>query len=326
MKAIQIHQTGDIDVLKIVDIERPIPEKTQVLIKTSAIGVTYGDIMVQHGVYPVMPDLPATLGFECSGIVESVGEDVTGLVVGQSVAVLGTMGCYAEYVVADATMVMPVPDSIDKDLVAAFPITYLTAYHMLHSMGRIEEGQTVLVYAAAGGVGTAAIQLARLAGVNVIGLTSSDDKASYTKQQGAHHVINYKTEDVVQRVKELTNGDGVNLVLNSLAGNTLARDFEVLANMGQIIWFGFAAGYPQENLTEVVSNNFMKSTGIRTFTLYNIFENRELFISSFKTLLDYLNEGKIKPHIHEKLPLAEVARAHQLMESSVVKGRLVLKP
>jgi len=326
MKAIQIEQTGDTDVLEYVDIEQPSPDKGQVLIKTSTIGVTFGDIMVQHGVYPIVPPLPATLGFECSGIVESVGEDVSGIEPGQSVAVLGTMGCYAEYVVADKAMVIPVPDTMDKDIVAAFPITYLTAYHLLHTMGRVKPEQTVLMYGAAGGVGTAVIQLARLANVNVIGLTSSDDKASYAKQQGANHVINYKTEDVVQRVKEITGDKGVNLVLNSLAGDTFGRDFDTLAMMGQIIWFGFAAGSPQANLTELLGNGFMKSAGIRTFTLYNIFEMPELFTDSMKILIQYLKEGKIKPHIHEKIPLSEAARAHQLMEQSAVMGRLLLNP
>jgi len=326
MKAIQIKQTGETDVLEYVDIERPSPGKEQILVKTNAIGVTFGDIMVQHGVYPIMPPLPATLGFECSGIVESIGEGVSNIEIGQSVLVLGTMGCYAEYVVADKAMVIPVPDTIDKDLVAAFPITYLTAYHLLHTMGHIEPGQTVLLYGAAGGVGTAVIQLAKLANISVIGLTSSDDKAAYAKQQGANHVINYKTENVVQRVKEITDDKGVNLVLNSLAGNTFEHDFNVLANMGQIVWFGFAAGFPQANLTESLGNGFMKSAGIRTFTLYNIFENPELFVDSTKKLIQYLSEGKIKPHIHEKIPLSEAARAHQLMEQSAVMGRVILKP
>ena len=326
MKAVQIKKTGNPDVLEYIDIEQPSPGKGQVLVKTEAIGVTFGDIMVQRGVYPIMPTLPATLGFECSGIVESVGEGVSNIKIGQSVAVLGVAGCYAEYVVADEAMVFSVPDTIDKNLVAAFPITYLTAYHLLHTMGNVQSGQTILLYGAAGGVGTAVVQLAKMSGVNVIGLTSSDDKATYAKEQGADHVINYKTDDVVKRVYEITDGKGVNLVLNSLAGDTFEQDFNVLATMGQIIWFGFAAGYPQANLTESLGNGFMKSVGVRTFTLYNIFENPKLFAESMKTLLQYLAEGKIKPHIHEKITLSEAARAHQLMESSSVKGRLILVP
>ncbi|MFV1985556.1 MAG: zinc-binding alcohol dehydrogenase family protein [Thiohalomonadales bacterium] len=326
MKAIQMNQTGAPDVLHYLDINKPTPARGQVLIKIDSIGVTYGDIMVQRGVYPIMPTFPATLGFECSGIVESVGEGVSTIKTGQSVAVLGTMGCYAEYVVAEQAMVISVPDTIDKNLVAAFPTAYLTAYHLLHTMGYVESGQTILVYAAAGGVGTAVIQLAKLAGVNVIGLSSSDEKVNYAKQQGADHVINYKTEDVATRVKEITGDRGVNLILNSVAGESFEQDFKVLASIGQIIWFGFAAGFPQINLNESLGNGFMKSVGIRTFTLYSIFENPELFKSSVKTLLHYLEEGKIRPHIQEKISLSEAERAHELMESSAVTGRLILKP
>jgi len=302
-----------------------VPAEGQVLVKVSVIGVTYGDVMVQRGVYPVMPELPATLGFECSGVVESIGKGVSDISVGQSVAVLGTMGCYAEYVVAEQAMVIPVPESLDKNLVAAFPIAYLTAYHLLHSMGQVKKGQTVLLYGAAGGVGTAVIQLAKLVGVNVIGISSSDEKATYAKQQGADDVINYNTENVIERVRDITDSNGVDLILNSIAGNTFEQDFELLAPMGQVIWFGFAAGYPQLNLTETLGNAFMKSAGIRTFTLYSIFENSQLFNSSVKTLVQYLVDGKIKPQIYEKILLSEAPRAHELLESSVVKGRLLLK-
>ncbi|VAW73782.1 Quinone oxidoreductase [hydrothermal vent metagenome] len=326
MKVIQINQTGNPDNLHYLEFEKPTPNEGQVLVKISAIGVTFGDIMVQRGVYPIMPNLPATLGFECSGIVESVGSDVNNIAVGQSVAILGTAGCYAEFVVAEQAMVIPIPDSLDKDIAAAFPTAYLTAYHLLHSMGQVKSGQSVLVYGAAGGVGTAVIQLAKLAGVNVIGLSSSNEKTAFAKLQGADYVINYKTEDVISRVKEITGGVGVNLVLNSLAGKTFDQDFELLAPMGQIIWFGFASGYPESNLTETLGNSFMKSAGIRTFTLYNVFENTQLFKESVEILLGYLEQGKIKPNILKTIPLSDARKAHELMESSQVKGRVILKP
>jgi len=326
MKAVQIKKTGNPDVLEYIDIEQPSPGKGQVLVKTEAIGVTFGDIMVQRGVYPIMPTLPATLGFECSGIVESVGEGVSNIKIGQSVAVLGVAGCYAEYVVADEAMVFSVPDTIDKNLVAAFPITYLTAYHLLHTMGNVQAGQTVLIYGAAGGVGTAVIQLAKMVGVNVIGVTSSEDKVNYAKQQGADYVINYKTDDIIKVVNKITDGKGVNLILNSIAGDSFGNDFNNLATMGQIVWFGFAAGFPQANLTELLGGSFMKSSGIRTFTLYNVFAIPDLFSKSMRTLINYLTENKIKPHIHEVLPLSEADRAHKLLEGSSVKGRLILVP
>ncbi len=326
MKAIQINETGDSNVLNYVTIERPTPKKGEVLIRVSAIGVTFGDIMVQRGVYPVMPELPATLGSECSGVVESVGDEVSHLKSGQSVIVLGTQGCYADYVIADAALVIPVSNTLDKDLLAAFPIAFLTAYHLLHTMGQIKAGDTVLLYGAAGGVGSAVIQLAKLANVRIIGLTSSDEKVEFARTQGADHCLNHQTDDIDQRISNITQGKGVDLILNSIAGDTFKSDFNNLNPFGQIIWFGFAAGYPQENIGELLGNNFMKSVGIRTFTLYNIFQKPEVFSSSMKTLLDYFESGQIKPNIDQKLPLSEASRAHQLMESSSVQGRIILQP
>ncbi len=200
-------------------------------------------------------------------------------------------------------------------------------YHMMHTMAQVKEGQTILVYAAAGGVGTAVAQLAKPAGVMCIGLTSTDEKARHAKEQGMEHVINYKSEDVTARIKEITGSKGANLILNSVAGDTFGRDFELLAPIGQIIWFGMAAGPPQGNLTEQLGAAFGKSAGIRTFVLYSIYDlDPQLTAESFELLFDYLTKGQIKPHIHERLPLSEAARAHELLESGTVNGKLLLKP
>jgi NADPH2:quinone reductase len=198
---------------------------------------------------------------------------------------------------------------------------------MMHTMAQVKEGETILAYAAAGGVGTAVIQLARLADVTAIGLTSTDEKADYARARGYDHIINYKTEDVVQSVKEITGGKGVEIILNSVAGDTFDRDFKILAPLGQIIWFGMAAGLPQGNLTEQLGAGFIKSAGIRTFMLPSIFDlDPTLMARSSEILFSDLADNKIKPHIYERIPLAEVARAHELLESGKVQGKLILKP
>ena len=326
MQAIQIKETGSYDVLEYVDVKRPSPGKGQVLVKTESISVNFSDTMMRRGTYPAMPPLPAILGLECSGVVEAVGEGVTEFQPGQSVVVTGTNGCYAEYVVANTHVVIPVPNELDKDLAAAFLAVYLTAFHMLHTVAKIEEGQTILIYAAAGGVGTALTQLAKLEGVTTIGLTSSAEKAQFAMNQGIDYTINYNTEDVARRVKEISNGKGINVIFNSVAGDTINRDFGVLAPLGQIIWYGMAAGPPQLNMTELLAAGFMDSLGIRTFSVYNILERPELMKPSTDKLLGYMSEGKIKPHIHGRLPLSEAAKAHELLESSAVMGKLILKP
>jgi NADPH2:quinone reductase len=325
MKAIQIKRTGTPEVLEYADVERPSPGAGQVRVKVISASVNYADTMMRRGVYPAMPPLPVILGAECSGVVDSVGEGVTGFQPGQRVALTGTQGCYAEYVVANAEMVFPIPDELDMDVAAVFPAVYLTAYHMLHSMAHVEAGQTVLIYAAAGGMGTALIQLGKLAGLTTVGLTSSARKVQFAKEQGIDHIINYKTENVAARIKQITDGRGVDLILNSVAGDTFSRDFEILAPMGMIIWYGLAAGLPKMNMTERLASGFMNSLGIRTFSVYNIFQKPELLAQSAQKMIQYLTEGQIKPHIHERIPLAEAARAHELLEGGAVMGKLILK-
>jgi NADPH2:quinone reductase len=176
-------------------------------------------------------------------------------------------------------------------------------------------------------VGTAVIQLGKLAGVTIIGLTSSEEKVRFAREQGIDHIINYKTEDVLQKIKNITNGKGVNVILNSVAGNTFGRDFEALAPLGQIIWFGMAAGMPEGDLGQQLGTGFAKSAGIRTFLVFNVMDlNPVLMNRSVKALFDHLGRKKIKPHIYKRIPLAEAARAHRLLESGAVSGKLILKP
>ena len=326
MRAIRIHRPGSIDRLKYEEIEPPTPGKDEALIKVISASVNFADVMTRRGIYPTMPPLPAIPGVDCSGIVESVGKNVSRFVPGQPVAALAR-GCYAEYVTANQIAVFPLTADIDMDDAAAIPVNYLTAFHMMHTLAAVGKGQTLLAYAAAGGVGTAVAQLARLAGVKTIGLTSTDAKAGFAKSQGYDHIINYQKVDVVRRVKEITGGKGVEIILNSAAGDTFRRDFKVLAPLGQIIWFGMAAGPPQVNLAELLGAAFVKSGGIRTFMLPSIFElDPALMARSAETLFKYLAAKRIKPHIYERLRLSDAARAHELLESGKVQGKLILKP
>jgi NADPH:quinone reductase-like Zn-dependent oxidoreductase len=326
MKAIRIHQPGSTDQLKYEEVDAPVPDKNEVLIKVTSASVNFADVMVRKGLYPMMPPLPAIPGVDCSGIVESVGKNITRFRPGQHVAALGRE-CYAEFTATNAGAVFPISEDIDMDEAAAVPVNYLTVYHMIHTMAHVTEGETILAYAAAGGVGTAVIQIAKLANVAVIGLTSTDEKANFAKAQGYDHIINYKTENVVRRVKEITGGKGVEIILNSAAGDTFDRDFKMLTPLGQIIWFGMAAGPPQENLTEQLMAGFVKSAGIRTFMLPSIFElDPALMARSAEILFNDLADKKIKPHIYERIPLSEAARAHELLESGKVQGKLILKP
>lgn len=336
MKAIQFSTFGGPEVLELVEVERPSPGPGQVLIKVAASGVNFGDVNVRRGDLPP-PPFPAGPGLEYSGTVEAVGGGVSHVGTGDRVVVQAYIDVfdldhagrgYAEYAVADAHPVVPLPDDIDFDAAAATFGNYLAAEFMLHLQARVRAGETLLLYGAAGGIGTATIELAKLAGVRVIGLVSSDERAGYVLERGAKAAINYRTEDVAQRVTEITGGTGVDFIFNSAGGDTLARDYDLLAPLGQIIWFGFAAGPPTSDLTALITRfeNFAQGKGIRSSALPSYNSRPGAWQAATKKIIDLLRDGKIRPCIHEKLPLADAARAHALLEGSSVLGKLILKP
>ncbi len=323
MKVIRMHQTGPYDVLRLEELETPEPGTGKVSIETAAISVNFADSLIRRGLYPAMPPLPAILGLEASGTVASVGDGVTGIDPGQRVVFFGP-SCYADRVVVDAHAVTPLPDGVSFEAAAALPVNYLTAYHMLHTMARMPAGSSVLVRAAAGGVGTAAAQLCKLAGIRAIGATSSSEKAAFARAQGYDEVIIYTQEDVAERVRELTDGRGVDVVLESVAGDVFAQSFDVLAPLGQIIWFGMAGGEPTIDLGAKIRETAGRSLGVRFFVLYSVASAD--FASSMRELLEHVEAGRITPRIHATLPLAEAGKAHELLESKAVMGKVLLTP
>ena len=325
MKAIQIQKTGSFDSLELVDVNTPIPNESQVLVRMKAASVNFADTMLRKGTYPVMPALPTIPGLEGSGIVEKVGRKVLHINPGQPVIVF-TSHCYAEYVVAEAESVFPISEGINLDEAATLSVAYLTAYHLLHTLTQISSGQTILVHAAAGGVGTALAQLAKPLGIRLIGVTSSSEKAQYAKIQGFHPLIT-EGDNLVQQVRDLTKGKGVDLIFNSVAGQTLGQDIEMLGHFGQVVWYGFAGGEPEGNLTEQLFPHLGRSVGIRFFSLFSIIQaDGWLMKTSITTLVKDLAEKRIQPQIFERIPLKEAARAHELLESRAVMGKIILQP
>jgi len=325
MKAVRIHQTGGTEVLKYEELDNPEYKSHEVLVSIESISVNFSDTLIRRGLYPYMPDLPAILGNEAAGIISALGDDVKGLNIGQKVIVFGYPS-YATLTAVPATRVIPIPESIDLDEAAALPIIYQTAYHMLHTVKRIKARESVLIYAAAGGVGTAVIQLGKIAGIKMIGLTSTDEKAREITNQGINHVINYKTENVVKKVLELTDGKGVDLILDCVGGPNFSDNFEMMNTMGHLIWFGIAAGNPSTNLLSELGKEPAKSYAVSMFHLYAIINNPRLMAESFGALISYLAEGKIKPVIHNRISLAEAGKAHDILEMHENIGKVLLKP
>lgn len=324
MKAVQYRQFGSPEVLEYVDTARPKPKAGEVLVKTESISVNFADTHIRKGIYPLMPTLPI-VGLEASGTVVEKGREVDGVEVGQAVVVFGHH-CYAEYVSLPQERVVVLTGAVDMDKAAALLVNYLTAYYMLHHQAHLKAGQTVLVHAAAGGVGTALLQLGKLAGATMMGLTRSAEKVDFARSQGCRHVINYKNSDVVEAVLQLTDDRGADIILDSVQGEGFGRNFDMLAAFGRLIFFGAAAGPADVDIMGMMRRHAAKSPSIGLFNLFTLFSLPELAAPTISRLVDYLSEGAIDPVIYEKLPLKDATRAHRLLESGVVTGKIILKP
>jgi len=330
MKAIQITTTGGPEVLQYVDLPTPQPGPGQVLVRAHAIGVGMPEVLVRTGRYAWMPPLPAIPGIEMSGHVVALGAGVDSLQIGEPVFVSARElpvrgGCYAEYLCADASALYRLPDGADLDAAACLS-NYQVAWHLLNSATRGFRYDSVLVWAAAGGVGSAAVQLARLAGKRVIGLAGSDDKCAFAREQGAHHCINYKNADILAEIHALTEGAGVDLILDPVGGPEFGRNFSFLAPLGLVINYGLLQGPPHPSYAQAMHARFGDSVGMRFFSMHVFDKQPDARRAAMRELLPLLAGGHIKPHIHARLPLQEARRAHELFESGQLTGKLLLKP
>lgn len=327
MKAIIIEKTGGSNVLEYKETDKPQLAEGQVLVKVAAAPVNFIDTIIREGNMPpgMMPELPFISGVEGSGIV--VDANNTELKEGQKVAYLGPIGAsmYADYTAIDADKLIVLGDSVDIHEAGAMPVTYFTAYHMLHNVVRAEEGKFALVYASTGGVGTALIQLAKAAGLKVIALDRKDEKVEQALKLGADYALN-STDEWVEQVKEITGGKGVNYIFNPVAGDTAVQDLEVLATLGHIVVFGFLGGVGETNLQAEAIKHFSKAPTISYSEIYaTYFSNFDLVKVSLENVYQMLAEGKVKP-IYSTMPLSQAAQAHDDIESGKVMGKLILTP
>ncbi|MCS0790297.1 NADPH:quinone oxidoreductase family protein [Cytobacillus firmus] len=323
MKAIQFKEYGGPEVLNIIDLDRPQPTGREVLIEVHAIGVNYADTARREGQYVVPTPLPFIPGAEVAGVVAAAGEGAK-IPVGTRVVTLIESGGYSEYVLADERGLIPLPEGLDFNLAAALPLQGLSAYHILKTMGRLEAGESVLVHAAAGGVGTLAVQLAKLFGAGtVIATASSDEKLQLAKEMGADVLVNYTKEGWENEVLEATGGKGVNVALEMAGGEIFNKTLICLATFGRLVIYGVASG---EQSRFYPSSLMGRNQSVIGFFLPQIMRKPELLQPSMKELLKYAAEGKLKLTIGEIHPLEDAAKVHERMQSRQTKGKLILVP
>lgn len=324
MKAIQLTKFGGPEVLQMVELEVPVPKGHEVLIKINAVGVNYADTARREGKYVVKTVLPFIPGAEIVGVVTAVGDQVTKVVPGTRVVTLIESGGYAEYALADERSVIPLPEQVSDQLAVSLPLQGLSAYHILKTMGRLEQGETVLIHAAAGGVGTIAVQLAKIFGAGkVIATASTEEKLDLARELGADVGINYTKDGWVEEVLAATNGKGVDVALEMAGGEIFQQTIKCLAPFGRLVVYGAASG---EHASFYPNLLMRKNQSVIGFFLPQIMRKPELINQSMQELFTYLALGKLKLTVGGVFPLDDAANVHTLLQSRKTKGKLILQP
>lgn len=324
MKVVKFEEYGGPEVLQYTESEQPKPKAHEVLIEVKAVGVNYADTARREGKYVVPTELPYIPGSEAAGVVVETGAEVTRFKAGDRVVALIESAAYAEYAAIPEQVLTPVPEGVSFEEAVALPLQGLSAYHILKTMGRLEPGETVLIHAAAGGVGTIAVQLAKLFGAGkIIATASTEEKLFHAEKMGATHLVNYSEEGWVQRVKEITDGKGVDVALEMVGGSVFNETLRTLAPFGRLVIFGAASG---EQAVFAPGQLMKRNQSVIGFFLPQIMRNQELFQKSFQELLEYMNNGQLKLTIGGAYPLEQAADVHKLLQSRKTIGKLVLKP
>lgn len=322
-KAIRITRTGGPEVMEYVELDVAPPGPGEAQVRQAAIGLNYIDVYFRTGLYK--QPLPGGLGSEAAGTVEAIGEGVTDVKVGDRVAYAGgPQGAYAELRNVPAARLLVLPDKIDFETAAAMTLQGLTVQYLFHRTANLKAGDTVLFHAAAGGVGLIACQWARVLGVKLIGTVSSAEKAALATEHGAAHVINYQTENFVERVKEITEGKGVSVVYDSIGKDTFLQSLDCLAPLGLMASFGNASGAVENfNLSELNARGslFLTRPSLPAYT-----STREELDKAASSLFGVVSSGEVKINVNQRFALADVGQAHLALEGRQTTGSTILLP
>ena len=339
MHAVTIPRFGPPSVLQIRESPDPTPGPGQLRIAVAAAGLNFAEVAARQGLYPDAPPPPCVVGYEVAGTVDALGPGVQGPAIGTRVLALTPFGGHSSSVAVDARYAFPMPESMSFAQGAALPVNYLTAHHMLFWIGNLHPGDRVLLHMAAGGVGTAVLQLVRtVEDVTVFG-TASAAKHDYLRGLGCQHPIDYRSQDYAAEVRRLTDGQGVDLVLDALGGADWRTGWKLLRPAGRLVAFGFAntVSGSRRNLLRLVSQVLRvprfsplgamnDNRGMHGVNMGHLWDHIDLLRPQIERVVALFEEGVVKPNIHAEVPFSEAARAHAMLEGRQNRGKVVLVP
>ncbi len=338
MRQVWIPKVGGPQVLTVREAPDPEPAVGQVRIRVAAAGVNFADIMARMGLYPDAPPLPSVVGYEVAGHIDRVGPGVVGLVPSARVLALTRFGGYSDSIVVPASQVAPMPEGLSFEEAAAIPVNYLTAWLMLVRAGNVRVGEKVLIHAAAGGVGIAALQICRSRGAEVIG-TASAGKHQRLRDLGVAHCIDYGTQDFEAEVKRLTAGHGVDIVLDAVGGKSFAKSYRCLAPMGRLFLFGassFAPGQKRSLLAALrgflalpafKSMQLMNDNrGVHGINLGHLWDQAPQLREMLGEILDLVAKGTLRPCVDKTFSFEKAAEAHAYIQDRKNFGKVLLTP
>ena len=336
MKQVWISKAGPPEVLELRETADPSPHDGQVRIRVHAAGINFADLMARVGLYPDAPKLPCVVGYEVSGIIDAIGPGVTALSVGDRVFGLPKFGGYTDTLVLAERQVFKMPAAMTFEQAAALPVVYLTAHHMMFFTGNLRRGSRILIHSAAGGVGLAAIQLAKTRGCEIFALASGS-KHDFLKSQGCHHTLD--SSDYVNAVRELTKGRGVDLILDPVGGRTWTESYRLLAPAGRLVAFGLSAAATgkRRNLVHAAAQLFRikkwspitlmdDNKTISGCNMGHLFGELDLLEEQFRALVGMYETGQIKPRVDRTFPFSEAAAAHHYIHDRKAMGKVLLIP
>ena len=322
MKAIQVKRTGGPEVLELVDVKVPEPKANEAVVKLTASGVNFIDVYHREGRYKV--PLPFTLGQEGAGVVSDVGSDVKLVKKGDRVAWTGLLGGYAEYAAIPADRLVAIPSEVSDQQAAAVMLQGMTAHYLCHDTYPLKRGQTVLIHAAAGGVGSLLVQMAHNIGARILATVSTDEKAALARAAGADEIIFYTKTDFEAEAKRLTNGEGVHVVYDSVGKTTFEKSLNLLRPRGMMVLFGGSSGAVPPFDPIVLTQK--GSLFLTRPSLGNYISTREELLARSGDVFAMMASGKLKLRIEHTYPLAEAQRAHRELEGRKTTGKLILMP